>query len=67
MVTSCAVYMGVDYSDIMKWNALQLQHSFQRISLFIQNNATTLFATVTSEVDLVNWSENITDNEKKKI
>lgn len=51
----------------MKWNALQLQHSFQRISLFIQNNATTLFATVTSEVDLVNWSENITDNEKKKI
>lgn len=66
MVTSCAVYMGVDYSDIMKWNALQLQHSFQRISLFIQNNATTLFATVTSEVDLVNWSENITDNEKKE-
>lgn len=66
MITSCATYMGVDYSEIKNWNALQLQHSFQRIALFIQNNATTLFATVASDVDQVEWSTNIDDNPEKE-
>lgn len=67
MISSCAVYMGLTYEEITKWNSLQLQHSFQRIALFLQNSATTLYGTVTSEVELVNWAENITvEKEKEK-
>lgn len=62
MISSCAVYMGLDYSVIAKWNALQLQHSFQRISFFIENSATTLFATVSGDIDFVSWAANIENN-----
>ncbi|MEJ7218477.1 hypothetical protein [Staphylococcus gallinarum] len=66
MISSCATYMGINYSEITKWNALQLQHSFQRIALFIHNNATTLFSTVASDVEQVEWSANIDDNPDKE-
>lgn len=66
MISSCATYMGINYSEITKWNALQLQHSFQRIALYIHNNATTLFSTVASDVEQVEWSANIDDNPNKE-
>lgn len=67
MISSCAVYMGLTYEEIAKWNSLQLQHSFQRIALFVQNSATTLYGTVTNEVELINWADNITvEKEKEK-
>lgn len=66
MISSCAVYMGLSYSQIAEWNALQLQHSFQRIAMFIENSATTLFATVSPDVDFINWSENINNHKEEE-
>lgn len=66
MISSCAVYMGLTYEEITKWNSLQLQHSFQRIALFLQHSATTLYGTVTSEVELINWADNITAEKEKE-
>ncbi len=65
MISSCAVHMGIDYKDIAKWNSLQLQHSFQRIGLFIANSERTLFRTVSDEVEPVAWTTNISTNKNR--
>lgn len=59
MVSSCATYTGIDYKDISKWNILQLTHTFQRISYFVSHSNSVLYSTVASDVDVINWSENI--------
>lgn len=65
MITSCVAYTGIDYKDITQWNAFQLQHTFQRIAYLINHKTATLFQTVSSDVDNVNWAENI-DSENEK-
>jgi len=67
MVSSIAMYSGINYEDIAKWNILQINHSFQRISYFITNSDTVLYGTVAPDVKVISWSENIrTDKEDNK-
>lgn len=67
MISSCVAYSGITYKEVAQWNAFQLHHTFQRIAYLINNEATTLFRTVSDEVDFVNWAENIdSENNKEK-
>lgn len=59
MISSIAMYSGINYEDIARWNILQITHSFQRISYFISNSDSVLYGTVAPDVDIINWSENI--------
>lgn len=59
MISTCVTYSGIDFSQIKKWNAFQLQHAFQRIAMLINYETTRLFATVATDVDIENWTQNI--------
>lgn len=59
MASAVAMYGGIDYINIAKWNYLQLSHSFHRIANMIMNRDTTLFSTVSSEVEIHDWAENV--------
>lgn len=66
MITTCVAYSGIDFQQISKWNAFQLQHAFQRIAILINYETTRLFATVASDVDIENWTQNISLDYQEK-
>ena len=60
MVTSVVTYTGINFKEVVNWNITQLQHMFQRVSMFLSYDAYIVFATVAGDkIDAVNWAENI--------
>lgn len=59
IVSSIVVFSGIDYSVIANWTLYQMYMAFSRISQFKNYDTTTLFATVSGEVNIENWSKHI--------
>lgn len=58
MMSSIVAFTGIDYDVISEWNYTRLIHTFNRISMFKNYDTTTLFMTVSGEVQMQNWQEN---------
>ena len=65
-IASCVVaYTGHTYNDINEMTIYQLFMTFQRISAIIAYNTTTLFRTVSNDVNVESWAKHINLFEKR--
>lgn len=59
MCSSIVTYTGISYEDILDYTIYQFFVTFQRIGTFINYDTTALFATVSPDIEMENWSKHI--------
>lgn len=58
LITSVVAFTGIDYDIVKDWNYARLIHTFNRISMLKSYDTTTMFMTVSGDVEMQSWQDN---------
>lgn len=58
LITSVVAFTGIDYDVVKNWNYARLIHTFNRISMLKSYDTTTMFMTVSGDVEMQSWQGN---------